>query len=50
MQKWEFFKDYLQKIKSYKRKIIGKNGRGSPVDFSLDEKKLIKKALKKMII
>lgn len=43
-----FFREYLPNIKSYKHKIRGKNGRGNPVDFSLDEKKQIKKALSKL--
>ena len=44
-----FFKDYLPQIKSYKHKIRGKNGRGNPVDFSPDEKKQIKQALKSLM-
>ena len=44
-----FFKDYLPNIKSYKHKIRGKNGRGNPVDFSPDEKKQIKQALKSLM-
>jgi hypothetical protein len=43
-----FFREYLPHIKSYKHKIRGKNGRGNPVDFSDDEKKQIKEAVKKM--
>ena len=43
-----FFREYLPRIKSYKHKIRGKNGRGNPVDFSADEKKQIKEAVKKM--
>ncbi len=44
-----FFKDYLPHIKNYKRKIIGVNGRGNPLDFSPEEKKEIKVALKKAL-
>jgi hypothetical protein len=45
-----FFREYLPHIKSYKHKIRGKNGRGNPVDFSDDEKKQIKEAIKKMCL
>ena len=44
-----FFKDYLPKIKSYKHKIRGKNGRGNPIDFSAGEKKEIKAAFKNLL-
>lgn len=44
-----FFRDYLPNIKSYKHKIRGKNGRGNPTEFSEDEKKTIKLAIRKMI-
>ena len=43
-----FFRDYLPRIKSYKHKIRGKNGRGNPVEFTDQEKKEIKAAVKKM--
>ena len=43
-----FFREYLPHIKNYKHKIRGKNGRGNPVDFTKDEKKQIKAAVKKM--
>ena len=43
-----FFRDYLPRIKSYKHKIRGKNGRGNPVEFADQEKKEIKAAVKKM--
>jgi hypothetical protein len=43
-----FFRDYLPHIKSYKHKIRGFNGRGNATDFSHDEKKQIKAALKQM--
>lgn len=43
-----FFREYLPHIKSYKHKIRGKNGRGNPVEFTDQEKKEIKAAVKKM--
>lgn len=43
-----FFREYLPNIKSHKHKIRGKNGRGNPVEFSADEKKQIKAALKSL--
>lgn len=43
-----FFKNYLPNIKSYKHKIRGKNGRGNPVEFSEQDKKLIAKGLEKL--
>lgn len=42
------FRDYLPNIKSYKHKIRGKNGRGNHVEFTKDEKKQIRKAIKQM--
>ena len=44
----QFFPTYCPEIKNYKRKISGKNGRGNPVEFTLEEKKQIKKGLKKL--
>lgn len=44
----KFFPAYLPHIKSYKHKIRGKNGRGNPVEFSPEEKKQIKTALKSL--
>ncbi|SFQ55838.1 hypothetical protein [Parafilimonas terrae] len=44
-----FFADYLPHIKSYKYKIRKSNSRDNPVEFSLDEKRQIKKALRQMI-
>jgi hypothetical protein len=44
-----FFKDYLPHIKSHKFKIRGSNSRNNPVDFTKEEKKEIKQAIKKMI-
>lgn len=43
------FKDYLPEIKSYKYKIRGSNSRDNPVDFSKEEKKAIKMAIKKLL-
>lgn len=44
-----FFKDFLPHIKSHKFKIRGSNSRNNPIEFSKEEKKEIKAALKKMI-
>ena len=44
-----FFKDYLPHIKSHKFKIRGSNSRNNPVEFSRDEKRQIKDAIRKMI-
>lgn len=44
-----FFRTYLPGIKNYARKINGKNGRGNPADFSPDENKQIKNAVKRML-
>lgn len=43
-----FFADYLPHIKSHKFKIRGKNSRDNDTDFSPNEKKEIKAALKKL--
>lgn len=43
-----FFADYLPHIKSHKFKMRGTNSRNNPVDFSQDEKKQIKLALKQL--
>lgn len=42
------FRDYLPEIKSHKNKIRGFNGRGNPTGFTLEEKKAILAAIKKM--
>ena len=44
----QFFKDYLPSIKSVRRKIRGKNGRGNPTKFSQTEEKQINQAILKM--
>lgn len=44
-----FFKDYLPHIKSHKFKIRSSNSRNNPVEFSRDEKRQIKDAIRKMI-
>ncbi|WP_018629169.1 hypothetical protein [Niabella aurantiaca] len=44
-----FFRDYLPHIKSHKHKIRGKNGRGNPTEFSTEEKRAIRAAIKKML-
>jgi hypothetical protein len=43
-----FFADYLPFLRSYKYKIRGRNARNNPVDFSVEEKKQIKQALRKL--
>lgn len=45
----QFFPVYLPDIKNYKHKISGKSTKGQPLDFSEEEKKAIKKALKKFV-
>lgn len=45
----KFFPEYLPEIKNYKRKISGKNGRGNHLEFTEQEKKQIKAALKKLL-
>ena len=44
----KFFPTYCPKIKDWKKKMTGKNGRGNPVEFSSAEKKQIKAALKSL--
>ena len=44
----KFFPLYCPNIKDWKKKMTGKNGRGNPVEFSADEKKQIKAALKSL--
>lgn len=44
----QFFPTYCPEIKNYKRKISGKNGRGNPVEFTAEEKRQIKKGLKRL--
>lgn len=44
-----FFSDYLPQIKNFKHKIRGKNGRGNHVDFTKEEKKEVKAALRKFL-
>lgn len=44
----QFFPAYCTEIKNYKRKISGRNGRGNQVEFTPEEKKQIKKGLKKL--
>jgi hypothetical protein len=44
----QFFPAYCPDIKNYKRKISGANGRGNPIEFTQEEKKQIKAALKKL--
>lgn len=45
----QFFSVYCPDIKNYKRKISGINGRGNPLEFTVQEKREIKKALKQMM-
>ncbi len=44
-----FFSDYLPMIKSHKFKIRGSNSRNNPTEFSKEEKKQIKQALRKLL-
>ena len=44
-----FFKDYLPLIKNHKRKISGRSGKGQALEFSTQEKKKIKQALRKLL-
>lgn len=44
-----FFNDYLPNIKSHKFKIRGSNSRNNPVEFSRDEKRQIKDAIRQLI-
>lgn len=44
-----FFAKYLPQIKSHKFKIRGLNSRDNATEFTKEEKKLIKDAIKKMI-
>jgi hypothetical protein len=44
----QFFAAYAPRVKSYKHKIRGRNGRDNPVEFSDDDKKEIKRGMKKM--
>lgn len=44
-----FFENYCPEVKNYKHKIRGYSGRGKPISFTDEDKKLIRKALKEMI-
>jgi len=44
-----FFPAYCPEIKDWKKKMTGKNGRGNPLDFTKEEKRLIKEGLKRLI-
>ena len=44
-----FFPAYCHKIKDWKKKMTGKNGRGNPIEFSKEDKKIIKQGLKKLM-
>lgn len=43
-----FFPKYAPKIKDWKKKMSGKNGRGNPLSFNNHENIIIKKGLKKL--
>ena len=43
-----FFPDYAPKVKNWKHKMRGFNGRGNPMEFSKDDIKEITKGLKKL--
>lgn len=44
----QFFPKYCPKIKSYKHKMRGLNGRGNPTEFSEEELRMIQAGLKKL--
>lgn len=43
-----FFHKYAPKVKSYKHKMRGKNGRGNVMDFTEEDVKHIKAGLEKL--
>ena len=43
-----FFEEYCPSVKSWNKKLSGKNSNGNPVDFTEADKAAIKKALKKL--
>lgn len=45
----KFFPTYCPNIKDWQKKMTGKNGRGNPIDFTKEDKRLINKALKALI-
>jgi hypothetical protein len=45
----KFFPIYCPDIRSYNHKMRGKNGRGNPVTFTLEEERAIKKGIREML-
>ncbi|GAC1494828.1 MAG: hypothetical protein NVS1B13_25200 [Flavisolibacter sp.] len=43
-----FFQDYAPKVKSWNKKLSGKNSNGNPVEFTDRDKKEIKRGLKNL--
>lgn len=43
-----FFSDYAPNVKSWNKKLSGKNSNGNPVDFTEADRKEIKKGLKQL--
>lgn len=44
----QFFPKYAPGVENWKHKLRGKNGRGNPLEFSVNDKAEIKKGLKKL--
>lgn len=44
----KFFPQYAPRVKSWKHKLRGKNGRGNPIEWSEQDKADIKAGLKKL--
>lgn len=44
-----FFPIYANDVKDWKKKMTGKNGRGNPLEFSEEDKKIIKSGLKRFV-
>lgn len=55
MDKWHyikadrFFRELAPKIRNYKHKLRGKNGRGNPIEFTEQDNAQIVKGLEKLI-
>jgi hypothetical protein len=44
----KFFPVYAPNVKNYNQKLSGKNTRGNPLDFTLQDKKEIKAGMKRL--
>jgi hypothetical protein len=44
-----FFADYAKPVKNFKHKMRGTDGNGNPIEFSDEDKKVIKSGLKKLL-